>query len=237
MAAFQPGAEDNVERVSDTCFRVRKGGVPAYSAPSAYAIEPDASAASYYAALPFVVGGRLRLDHLHFGLQGDTAFLDVLARAGATVNATTAGFEVTHDLSTPRRGVDENFNTFSDTFLTLAALSPLLSGPTFITGIAHTRRQETDRVAGMAAELRRLGQEVLETEDTLVITPRPLLPDVTVRTYHDHRFAMSFGILGCHDLRGDGRPWLTIENAACCAKTFPHFFDLLESLRRKTSAP
>jgi 3-phosphoshikimate 1-carboxyvinyltransferase len=237
MAAFQPGAEDNVERVNDTCFRVRKGGSPAYSAPSAYAIEPDASAASYYAALPFVVGGRLRLDHLHFGLQGDTAFLEVLARAGATVNATTAGFEVTHDISTPRRGVDENFNTFSDTFLTLAALSPLLSGPTFITGIAHTRRQETDRVAGMAAELRRLGQEVLETEDTLVITPRPLLPDVTVRTYHDHRFAMSFGILGCHDLRGDGRPWLTIENPACCAKTFPHFFDLLESLRRKTSAP
>lgn len=88
----------------------------------------------------------------------------------------------------------------------------------------------------MAAELRRLGQEVLETEDTLVITPRPLIADVTVRTYHDHRFAMSFGILGCHDLHGNGRPWLSIENPGCCAKTFPHFFDLLESLRRKVSA-
>jgi len=235
MAAFQPGAEDNVERVSDTCFRVRKGGTPAYSAPSTYAIEPDASAASYYAALPFVVGGRLRLEHLHTGLQGDTAFLDVLSRAGATVNATSGGFEVSYEKTHARHGVDENFNAFSDTFLTLAALSPLLSGPTFITGIGHTRRQETDRVAGMAAELRRLGQEVLETEDTLVITPRPLIPDVTVRTYHDHRFAMSFGILGCHDLRGDGRPWLSIENPASCAKTFPHFFDLLESLRRKAS--
>ncbi|MEO7415251.1 MAG: 3-phosphoshikimate 1-carboxyvinyltransferase, partial [Opitutaceae bacterium] len=55
-------------------------------------------------------------------------------------------------------------------------------------------------------------------------------------TYGDHRFAMSFGILGSHDLQGDGRPWLTISNPGCCAKTFPHFFELLETVRQKSLA-
>jgi 3-phosphoshikimate 1-carboxyvinyltransferase len=194
-----------------------------YRAPATYAIEPDASAASYFVALPAVVGGSLDLPGLRpagAGLQGDAAFAGVLARA--TARAPGALFE-------------ENFHEISDTFLTLAAISPLLSGPTRITGIAHTRKQETDRVAGMARELRKLGQDVVEEEDALTITPRPLVRGVEIETYHDHRFAMSFGILGCRDLIGDGSPWLSIINPACCAKTFPHFFDLLESLRLKSS--
>jgi 3-phosphoshikimate 1-carboxyvinyltransferase len=68
---------------------------------------------------------------------------------------------------------------------------------------------------------------VAEEEGVLMITPRPLTPDVTIETYDDHRFAMSFAILGCHDLRGDGRPWLSIRDPACCAKTFPNFFEVL----------
>ena len=130
-----------------------------------------------------------------------------------------------------RDGITQNFREFSDTFLTLAAIAPLLNGPTKISGIAHTRKQETDRVAGMANELRKLGQHVIETEDSLEIHPRPLRADVEIETYHDHRFAMSFGILGCHDLHKNGQPWLTIKDPGCCAKTFPAFFDLLESLR------
>ena len=116
-------------------------------------------------------------------------------------------------------------------FLTLAAIAPLLAGPTRISGIAHTRKQETDRVAGMANELKKLGQHVIETEDSLEIHPRPLTPGVEIETYHDHRFAMSFGILGCHDLLKNGQAWLTIKDPACCAKTFPAFFDLLGGLR------
>ena len=135
-----------------------------------------------------------------------------------------------------RNGVTQNFNEFSDTFLTLAAISPLLSGKTTITGVAHSRKQETDRVAGMVRELRKLGQDVDEHEDGagLTITPRPLKSGVEIETYGDHRFAMSFGILGCHDLHGDGRPWLSIRNPACCAKTFPHFFELLETVRQNS---
>lgn len=193
--------------------------------PSDYAIEADASAASYYLALPLVTGGTVTLPGLRAageGLQGDSAFADVLTRVQQRPPGTL---------------LDLNFRELSDTFLTLAAIAPLLQGPTRITGIAHTRKQETDRVAGMARELTKLGQEVVETEDSLTITPRPLKSGVEIETYHDHRFAMSFGILGCHDLHGDGRPWLTIKDPACCAKTFPDFFRLLAALREKSLEP
>ncbi len=195
--------------------------------PTDYAIEGDASAASYFLALPLVTGGQIALPNYGGPLQGDVRFLDV-ARAVGLVAA--SGRDFSFERGQPRRAVQQNFREFSDTFLTLAALAPLLDGPTRITGIAHTRKQETDRVAGMARELRKLGQHVVETEDALEIHPQPLVPDVVIETYHDHRFAMSFGILGCHDLRGDGRPWLTIKDPACCAKTFPSFFSELASL-------
>ena len=217
---------------------VRVTNTHRYTLPAGtYAIEPDATAASYYLALPLVAGGRLTLPALRGpggGLQGDTQFVEVLRAVGATIAETPAGLTTAHLPGAPRVGVTRSFNTFSDTFLTLAALAPLLAGPTTITGIAHTRQQETDRVAGMARELRRLGQDVVETDDALTITPRPLPDAVEIETYGDHRFAMSFGILGCHDRHGDGRPWLRIQHPACCGKTFPHFFELLEQVRRNS---
>jgi 3-phosphoshikimate 1-carboxyvinyltransferase len=202
-----------------------------------YAIEPDATAASYFLALPLAVGGRLVLPGVRSpndGLQGDARFLEVLRAAGAEIDETSRGLEANVADGGARHGVARDFSEFSDTFLTLAALAPLLDGPTHITGIAHTRKQETDRVAGMARELRQLGQEVVEEDGALTITPRPLRAGVEIETYGDHRFAMSFGILGCHDLHGDGRPWLSIRNPACCAKTFPHFFELLETVRQNS---
>jgi 3-phosphoshikimate 1-carboxyvinyltransferase len=195
-----------------------------YSPPEVHPIEPDATAASYWQALMLIVGGSLRLPHLRLpgqGLQGDAAFAEVVQRVW-----TRPAGEL----------LEENFKEISDTFLSLAALTPLLDGPTRITGIAHTRHQETDRVAGVATELRRLGQEVVEEEDTLTITPRPLVPDQVIETYGDHRFAMSFAILGCYNLHGDGSPWLSIRHPEVCAKTFPHFFELLETVRQKSSA-
>ncbi len=197
--------------------------------PADYAIEGDATAASYFAALAVITGGALEVAGLNLSaeaLQGDAEFYRLLA---AQKLIAQTGQSVASGPG--RMGVTADFNDFSDTFLTLAALAPLLDGPTRIAGIAHTRKQETDRVAGMARELRKLGQHVSETEDALEIHPRPLVAGVEIETYHDHRFAMSFGILGCHDLHKNGRPWLTIKDAACCAKTFPAFFDLLESLR------
>ena len=199
------------------------------AAPTDYNIEGDATAASYFAALAVVTGGTLQVAGLNLAsdsLQGDTEFCRLLA---AKHLIRPSNLTVASGLT--REGVAADFNDFSDTFLTLAAIAPLLTGPTRITGIAHTRNQETDRVAGATRELQKLGQHVVELEDSLEIHPRPLAPGVEIETYHDHRFAMSFGILGCHDLRKNGQPWLTIRDPACCAKTFPAFFDLLASLR------
>ena len=161
----------------------------------------------------------------------------VVRAIGAEITSDASGLQVTFDAPVRHAIGTRNFKAISDTFLTLAALAPLLDGPTHITGIAHTRKQETDRVAGIAAELRRLGQEVIEKEDSLEIHPKPLRQGVTIETRGDHRFAMSFAILGCHDLKGDGTPWLSIADPACSAKTFPGFFDLLESVRVKSSEP
>lgn len=229
-----------IERRGGEAFRVGRG-TPYRLPQSTYAIEPDATAASYFLALPLVTGGELSLPHLRGpgeGLQGDTGFIDVLHRAGLTTTtlAPRPGLTVRAVPGTVRRGVTQDFSGFSDTFLTLAALAPLLQGPTKISGIAHTRKQETDRVAGMARELTRLGQRVVETEDSLEIHPQPLRAGQEIETYGDHRFAMSFGILGCHDRGGDGQPWLSIKDPACCAKTFPHFFELLEAVRQKSLA-
>lgn len=194
-----------------------------YSPPNTYAIEPDASAASYWHMLNHTEQGSMGFPNLRApgeGLQGDAAFVEVVNQASACPSGSTFEYD---------------FHEISDTFLTLAAVAPLRDGPTRITGIAHTRAQETDRVAGMANELRRLGQEVIEEEGSLTITPRPLLPDQIIETYGDHRFAMSFAILGCHDLRGDGSPWLSIHHPEVCGKTFPHFFELLDTVRTKSS--
>jgi 3-phosphoshikimate 1-carboxyvinyltransferase len=204
-----------------------------FTAPSLYPIEPDATAASYFLALPIAAGGSVRvagLPEAGESLQGDLAFAGALERVGLQLSREAGALVSTRVAGAPLRGIDADFNLYSDTFLTLAALAPLLEGPTTLRGLTHTRKQETDRVAGMAAELRRLGQDVVETEDTLTITPRPLLAS-QIETYHDHRFAMSFGVLGCHDLRANGQPWITVGNPACCAKTFPDFFEVLAQLR------
>jgi len=226
-------------RVSDDGLLVEPPhGRPYRSDGGDYVVEPDASAASYFLALPLVTGGSVDLPGLaRPSLQGDAAFADRLAPVGATIESTPSGTRCTFPRGGARRAVRDDFHAISDTFLTLAAIAPLLEGETHIRGIAHTRKQETDRVSAMATELRRLGQDVHEEHDAITIRPRPLHRDVQIETYGDHRFAMSFGILGCHDLRGDGRPWLAIKNPKVCAKTFPNFFETLERVRLDSLAP
>ena len=233
MAQF--GVGEAWREAPDGTIEVRPA---AYQSPGMYPIEPDATTASYFAALPVVAGGSLRLDRLRAAresLQGDVRFLDVLAQCGAAVIPEGDGITVSVARGAKGRGVARDFSAFSDTFLTLAAIAPLLDGPTRIEGIGHTRAQESDRVAAMALELRRLGQEVAESPDALEIRPAPLRAGVTAGTHGDHRIAMSLAVLGCADVRGDGRPWLSVADPGCCAKTFPGFFDLLDAVRAKSS--
>ena len=136
-----------------------------------------------------------------------------------------------------------DFKLFSDTFLTYAAIAPLISENTLIEGIGHTRLQETDRIAAMARELKKIGQEVREEASSLqIFSNRAALKKkalearasgrtIEVDTYEDHRFAMAFGILGTYDLLEDGSAWLSIKDPSCCGKTFPDFFNTLNHLR------
>jgi 3-phosphoshikimate 1-carboxyvinyltransferase len=225
------GMDEQRLSVSDDTFTIKSGSGYAPDMET-YAVESDASAASYFLALPATVGGHLEVEDLKLdGLQGDAAFAKTIRRLGCDLCKSGSGIRISRDGEISQlSGVDQDFFQISDTFLTLAALAPLLGKPTTITGIAHTRKQETDRVYAVTTELRKLGQEVVESEDALTIRPRPLR-EAEVDTYHDHRIAMSFSILGCHDLHGNGKPWMSIRDPATCAKTFPSFYQVLEDLR------
>lgn len=188
-----------------------------------YAVEPDASSASYFFAAAAMTGGHVRVEGLGRSTgQGDYRFLDVLERMGCRVERNTSSTDVWG--AERLGGVEEDMHDLSDMAQTLAALAPFAIGPTSIRSIANTRMKETDRIAAMAAELRRLGQGVEEFPDGLRITPAPLLP-VAVRTYDDHRMAMAFALIGLRV------PGIHIQDPGCVAKTFPDYFERLKRLR------
>lgn len=190
-----------------------------------YLVEPDASNASYFFAAAAVTGGRIRVDGLGTtSTQGDLQFVRVLEAMGATVTIADTYTEVTGPPNGALHGVNLDLNAISDTAQTLAAIAPFASGPTRFRGVHHARLKETDRVAALATELRKLGQQVEEHHDGLTITPQPITP-ASIHTYDDHRMAMSFAVTG---LRAPG---ITILDPGCTAKTFPDFFDRLDLIR------
>ncbi len=188
-----------------------------------YAVEPDASTASYFFALAAAGGGRVRVEGLgRASLQGDLGFATVLASMGADVDVADDHVEVR---GTGRFvGADVNMVDISDTAPTLAAISPLAVGPTTVSGIGFARGKETDRIAAVVAELTRLGVNAVELPDGFAVEPGDVSPGV-VETYDDHRMAMSFAVLG---LLTTG---VSISDPGCVAKTFPGFWDAVERLR------
>ncbi len=187
------------------------------------AIEPDASAASYLLAAAAITGGRVRVAGLtRDSNQGDAGFAHVLARMGAEVVVDDEGTEVQ---GTGRlEGIEVDLGAMSDTAQTLAAVAVFADSPTRITGIGFIRAKETDRLAAVATELRRLGIETIEEPDGLLIHPGRPEPG-TVSTYNDHRMAMSFALLGLVV------PGIEIADPDCVDKTFPRYFEVLEELR------
>ena len=189
--------------------------------PTLYPVEPDASAASYFWAAAAITGGRVTVAGLtRDSLQGDVRFVDVLEQMGCRVEACETGIAV-HGL--PLRGVDVDMNDISDTVMTLGAVACFADGPTTIRNVAHIRHKETDRIAALATELRKLGAEVEERADGLTITPRPLR-SCAVDTYNDHRMAMSLALVGLKI------PGVVIRNPGCVAKTYPGFWQDLAKL-------
>jgi 3-phosphoshikimate 1-carboxyvinyltransferase len=189
-----------------------------------YAIESDASAASYFFAAPAVCGGTVRVENIsRHSKQGDIAFLDILQEMGCVIEEDTNSIEVTG--ADTLLGVHVDMRDIPDTAQTLAAIAPFASSPTRIHGITSARVKETDRVHATCMELARLGVRVDEHEDGMTIYPCKDMQPATIQTYNDHRMAMAFSLIG---LRFNG---VTIENPACVSKTFPNFFDVLDRLR------
>lgn len=198
-----------------------------YASPGSFAIEPDASAASYFFAAAVATGGRVRVPGLGTRAeQGDVRFADVLGQLGATVIRTDDALEVRAE--GPLHGGTVNMMDCSDTAQSLAAIAPLATGPISVTGIGFIRRKETDRIAAVVTELRRLGVDASEDDDGFTVHPGPTRP-ATVHTYDDHRMAMSFTVLGL------AAPGVSIAGPGCVAKTFPEFFDVVEGLRSSGS--
>lgn len=204
----------------------RKYSIPAgqkYCA-QRYWIEPDASNATYFFAAAAVTGGKVRVPHLPAeSLQGDVAFVDVLAQMGCEVTKTSDYIEVRG--TGKLRGLDVDMNAISDTAQTLAAIAPFADSPVNIRNIGHIRHKETDRISAVVTELRRLGVRVEESAEGMTIYPSTLQP-AAIETYDDHRMAMAFSVTGL------ASPGVTILNPGCTAKTFPDFFERFEGLYR-----
>lgn len=212
-----------VDRRTSRDYVIASGG--RYAA-RRYTIEPDASSASYFFAAAAASGGRVSVANLTLrSLQGDVEFVRVLERMGAAVEERDGALIVTG----PKQlhGIDVNMNAISDTAPTLAAIAAFASSPVRIRGVEHMRWKETDRIAAMTTELRKMGAHVEEATDGLTIVPGPLR-HARVATYDDHRMAMSLAIAG---LLGDG---VEIENPICTSKTFATFWDVLADLERQS---
>lgn len=188
-----------------------------------YWIEPDASAASYWWGAAAITGGTVTVLGLtRHSLQGDVAFCDCLAQMGCTVVERESGIAVTGGTL---RGITVDMNSISDTVQTLAAVALFAEGPTTITGVAHIRHKETDRIGDLIRELQRLGARVDELPDGLRIHPGRLNP-ATIETYGDHRMAMSLALVGLR------QPGVAIRNPSCVGKTYPGFFSELALVQR-----
>ena len=199
-------------------------------------VEGDASAASYFSALATIHGGTVTLENLRTStLQGDSGFLKICQELGASVTSSDKGTIITG----PNRGNllslegDIDMGNMPDVAPTLMAIAPLIPGVTTITGLSTLRIKESDRIAAPAKELKKLGIRVVERQDSLDIYELPTNSgerEIEIETYHDHRMAMSFAILGTK--LGN----LKILDPTCVEKTYPLFWEDLAKFDRLEGA-
>jgi len=190
-----------------------------------YAIEPDASNASYFfAAAAISPGSKVTIEGLgKQSLQGDVGFADVLHKMGADLIfgkdfVTIGGTEILE-------GIEIDLSAMPDMVQTLAVVALFAKGATTINGVRSLRVKETDRVAALQTELTKLGAKVEASENELKITPPQKIASASIDTYDDHRMAMSFAVAGT---RVEG---ITIRDVECVSKTYPKFFENLDGLR------
>jgi 3-phosphoshikimate 1-carboxyvinyltransferase len=194
-----------------------------YSSPGKMFVEGDASSASYFLAAG-ALGGPVRVEGVgRESIQGDVRFAEVLDAMGASVRMGDGWIECAG--RGKLQAIDMDLNHIPDAAMTAAVLALFADGPSRLRNIASWRVKETDRLAAMATELRKLGATVEEGADYLSITPGALRPGVAIDTYDDHRMAMSFSLVAL-----GGVP-VRINDPQCVAKTFPDYFKVLETIR------
>jgi 3-phosphoshikimate 1-carboxyvinyltransferase len=188
-----------------------------------YAIEPDASAAAYPFCAAAIAGGSVRVEGVPANsLQADFALLAILEQMGCGVTRGEDFVEVTGSTAA-LRGVDVDMNDLPDAVLALAVVAAFAEGETHIRNVANLRIKETDRLAALEAELRKLGAEAHADADSLHIRPGPLRA-AEIETYDDHRMAMAFALAGLRV------PGVVIRDPGCVSKTWPAYFSVLEGL-------
>ena len=190
-----------------------------------YQVEPDASTAAYFFAAAAIAGGRVCVEGLPgASRQADMAVLDLLERMGCHIDRNSNSCAVTgpdHEL----QPIVVDMNAMPDAVLAMAVVALFAKGTSRIENVANLRIKESDRLAALETELRKLGAEAHADEDSLTITPGPNLHGAVIDTYDDHRMAMAFSLAGLRV------PGVEIRDPQCVSKSFPGYFDLFDTLR------
>jgi len=190
-----------------------------------YEVEADASNASYFLAIPLILGkGTIIIENYNvLSKQGDVKFLEYIKKMGADIEVLNPlGVKVRFE-GIPK-GAEIDLGDTPDLFPSMCVLGAVAEGKTFLKGAPHLRYKETDRIKAMVTELRKLGVKAEELPDGAIIEGTTNFTPALINTYDDHRIAMSFAILGLKT--GN----IKIENPECVAKSFPNFWDYIEKL-------
>jgi len=199
-----------------------------YQSPGTIEVEGDASSASYFLAAGAIGHGPVRVEGVgRNSIQGDVRFAEALARMGAEISFGPNWIEARRGCADKLEGIALDCNHIPDAAMTLCIVALFANGPTRLNNIASWRVKETDRIAAMATELRKLGATVEEGADYIVVTPpKALTANAAIDTYDDHRVAMCFSLVAI-----GGTP-VRINDPKCTAKTFPTYFEAFARIRQ-----
>jgi len=212
-----------VEQQDWRSFRVSAGS--RYQSPEMIYVEGDASSASYFLAAGAIGGGPMRINGVGSdSVQGDVRFAEVLSLMGARVEMGANWMSARAPLAGRLKAIEIDCNHIPDAAMTLAVVALFAEGTTILHNIASWRVKETDRIAAMATELRKVGAVVEEGADYIRITPPDTIRYAAIDTYDDHRMAMCFSLVAF------GAEGIRINDPRCVAKTFPNYFTLLHNV-------
>jgi 3-phosphoshikimate 1-carboxyvinyltransferase len=203
-----------------SAFTIQPGQV--YQSPGTIHVEGDASSASYFLAAGAIAGGPVRVEGVgNNSIQGDVRFAAALEQMGATIVMGDNWIEASSN--GPLKAIDADFNHIPDAAMTIAIAALYADGPSTLRNIASWRVKETDRIAAMATELRKVGAIVEEGPDYLKVTPPSVIGPATIDTYDDHRMAMCFSLVSLDGAARKGAV-TRINDPKCVGKTFPEYF-------------